>query len=110
MNKKKIISIKNPRLRRIRNSLREIIALEAFKREREIMKEKDALLYDEEGKLKSELPVTELSKLSDEYWNIERALRASIIKCGVCHILDRDMVFVPKFKEWFCIECAKLHS
>ncbi|KKL23475.1 hypothetical protein LCGC14_2425020, partial [marine sediment metagenome] len=80
------ISIKNPKLQKIRNNLRLIILKECSKRKTEIMDEEHDLKYDENGKyIKiSEDKVPILQELTKKWWDIERPLRASIIKCPIC--------------------------
>ena len=33
------------------------------------------------------------------------ALRRSICKCPLCTNSDKDMVYIPEHKSWYCIEC-----
>ncbi len=59
--------------------------------------------YDNEGIQKK------AKELNDQWWDIERPLRASILLCPACFQSDKDMTYNPVRKEWYCTECyAKL--
>ena len=44
-------------------------------------------------------------ELKEDWWAIEKALNNSICKCPSCFSSNRDMVFNPVLKQWFCISC-----
>lgn len=46
--------------------------------------------------------------LDDQYWAIERPLRASILLCPVCFKSDKDMTYNPVRKTWYCTECYEV--
>ncbi|MFX1328807.1 MAG: hypothetical protein ACFE91_11825 [Promethearchaeota archaeon] len=85
MHKKRSIKINNPYLRRIRNNLRNLIITACSV-------EKSNILDKAE-------------ESEDEYWAIERPLRASILLCPACFKSDKDMTYNPLRKEWYCTEC-----
>ncbi|KKL60616.1 hypothetical protein LCGC14_2203540 [marine sediment metagenome] len=103
------ISIKNPKLQRIRNNLRLIILKECAKKKSEISDQKHDLTHDKNGKYikisGDKVPI--LQELTDKWWDIERPLRASIIKCPMCNKHNKDMTYHKKSKTWFCVEHYK---
>ena len=83
MRDQRLIALKDPRLRKIRNSLRKIIFL----------KKADLL---------------ENYYIGDNWparWNIEWPFKASICSCSICGKIDRDMVYDGKSRKWNCVEC-----
>lgn len=84
MRDQRLIAIKNPQLRRIRNSLRQIIFL----------KKKDLLSK------------TDLN--SSTWWALNRPFYASICCCSICRAIDKDMVYDAKAHKWNCTECNKI--
>ncbi|MHA1197051.1 MAG: hypothetical protein ACTSRH_14745 [Promethearchaeota archaeon] len=110
INKRRRIIIKNPQLRRIRNSLRQVIELEALRREEKLMDKKHSMMLDKSGKYfggDRKKIIKAARKLTKKIWEIERPLRDSIIECAVCGHSDRDMEYIPEEKAWFCLDCAQ---
>lgn len=104
MDKKRAIIIRNPCLRRVRDSFREVILRACSASQKKIHEKKQELGLnrssygdDEYGRLSSEL--------SRRWEGIERPLRASILLCPVCFQADKDMVCNPVRKKWYCTEC-----
>ncbi len=83
MRDQRLIAIKDPRLRKIRNSLRKIISLKEI-----------------------ELLEKDLSGVN--WWGLEHPFKASICACGFCGKIDRDMVYDGKTRKWNCVECNKI--
>ena len=102
MNKKKTIALKDPRLRAIRNSLREVINLTVLEERRKLfgsMKKQDKNTKDGyELYCKLHAKRDELSKNRKE----------SIIECPACNCIDRDMRYNPYDSAWYCVDCYKL--
>jgi len=103
------ISIRDPKLQEARNNMRLIILKECAKRQMEISDQEHNLKYDKNGNYvrPSEEEIEILKHLSDKWWDIERPLRASIIKCPICSKHNRDMTYHKKSKTWFCEEHYK---
>ena len=103
------ISVKDPRLRKIRNNIRLIILNEASRRRSEIRDQKHDLTHGEDGKLvRTTLETDEiLQDLTDKWWDIERPLRASVVKCAGCNNNNRDVMYHRKSRSWFCVRCYK---
>jgi len=83
MRDQRLIAIKDPRLRKIRNSLRKII----------LLKEIELLEKDFSGV---------------NWWGLEHPFKASICSCSFCGKIDRDMVYDGKTRKWNCVECNKI--
>lgn len=103
------ISIKDPRLQKMRNNLRLIILKECAKRKSEISDQKHALTHDKNGNSVriSEETIEILQNLTDSWWEIERPLRASIVKCATCGKHNKDMTYYKKSRTWYCVGCYK---
>ncbi|KKK43926.1 hypothetical protein LCGC14_0957690 [marine sediment metagenome] len=103
------ISIKDPKLQRMRNSLRLIILKECSKRQMEISDREYYLTHDKNGNYVriSEETSKILQNLSDKWWEIERPLRASIVKCATCGKHKKDMTYYKKSHTWYCVDCYK---
>jgi len=82
---KRTIIIKDPHLKKIRNNLRRVIISACSV-------EKSKSLDTETGD-------------ESKFWAIERPLRASILLCPACFQSDKDMIYNPVRKEWYCLEC-----
>ena len=48
-------------------------------------------------------------KLNRESEKLECILDRSICKCPACRRSDRDMIFNPVTKVWFCVHCYELN-
>ncbi len=84
MRDQKLVSIKDPRLRKIRNSLRQIISLKVGE-----------LLHN--------------SDLSGPvWWGLMHPFKSSICSCSFCGKIDRDMVYDGKARKWNCVRCNKI--
>jgi len=103
------ISIKDPRLQKIRNNIRLVILNECSRRKSEISDQKHDLTHDKNGKYVRISPETSeiLQNLTDKWWDIERPLRASTVKCAGCNNNNKDMTYHRKSRSWFCARCYK---
>ncbi len=82
---------------------------ECAERQMEISDQEHNLKHDKNGKYihPSEEKIEILKRFSDKWWDIERPLRASIVKCPICSKHNRDMTYHKKSKTWFCVEHYK---
>ncbi len=48
-----------------------------------------------------------IQELTDEWWEIERPLRASIVQCPGCNKHKKDMTYHLKSRTWYCVQCYK---
>ncbi|KKK42876.1 hypothetical protein LCGC14_1101390 [marine sediment metagenome] len=101
MKRKRVIRIKDPHLQKIRNNLRGLI-LDAASEKMSQLRELDTY-YEHLGEKEKAHEVTK------EVQEILVALKKSICMCEVCGTTKEDMIYVPKYKSWFCIACAKMN-
>jgi hypothetical protein len=109
---KKPIIIKNEKLRKIRDNLRQLWINAAVEKKMELRNRQRELLDEEVKGCKSTIEAKqEYKRLEKEKWSIERPLRRSICECQICNKDDRDMVYTPVIKAWFCTKCyAQQHK
>lgn len=107
MKHKREIRIRNPRLRALRNALREVLYLE--------WNERGCAIIDAQSDiLGTKLPQNEKLKLHAE---LEKKLKEnkilimpSILICGWCHHRDRDAIYNQSNRQWFCPDCYNKHK
>ncbi|MHA1329413.1 MAG: hypothetical protein ACTSRH_19230 [Promethearchaeota archaeon] len=88
MNRKYVLRIKNPRLRRFRDNLRKVLYL-AWQRELERLE----TLMD--------------NIRENPYLSMEK----SIVYCQACWRIDMDMIYNPLMRMWYCSDCYReLHE
>ena len=104
------ISIKDPKLQKIRNNLRLIILNACSDRKSEISAQKHELRFDKDGHyIRSDDDTHKIiQELTNKWWEIERPLRASIVKCPICGKHNKDMTYHRKSGTWFCVEHYKV--
>ncbi len=109
MKKKRTISIKDPKLRKIRNNLRLLLIRATSAEWRKYFDEQHRLNTDLDGNIRnlSESKKPRTAELTRKMNEIKRIVEASIIQCPVCRKIDKDMIFNPELKEWYCIQCYR---
>ena len=109
MKKKRTISIRDPKLRRIRGNLRLLLIQETNAQLKLYFDESHKLSTDLSGNIRnlSESKKPRAAELTRKMSEINRMVEESIIQCPVCRKIDRDMTFNPELKEWYCTECYK---
>ncbi len=108
MKLKRTISIQDPYLRRIRNNIRSLLIEACGEYQGKIQTEKQRLRKFDDYYDNKDIQKT-AKELNDQWWEIERPLRASILLCPACFQSDKDMTYNPVRKEWYCTDCyAKL--
>lgn len=95
MKKERAIIIKNPKLQKIRNELRTLLNLWKSDICSSLMKQASHHTMDKERSREFQ---EKISKIRLQY-------KLSICVCLHCGNSDRDMIFVPKMRQWLCIEC-----
>lgn len=106
MKYKKEIRIGDPHLQSIRNNLREVLWLEWDKRGLNIKK---AQLHMLDSELSQEEKLALHDSLESEYKLNKRLIKPSIIMCGWCHQRNKDAIFNPSNRQWFCPDCYQEH-
>ncbi len=99
MKEKRTICVRNAKLRKIRFGLRVLLVREAEKRILSKNAEEADLLRS------AEYSDEKYSKLYDEEIQLRKLLKASICSCATCSDMEKDHVFVPKTREWYCEKC-----
>lgn len=97
--KNKVCSIRDPRLRQIRENLRRIIA---FPVQEKIDSLKWIIINNyKDGK---DTP----SEVKENLRNLESSLKKSTIVCPICHYkgIERDVFYNSLLKEWYCTDCV----
>ncbi len=97
--KKRTITIKDPRLQRIRNSLRYIISEASISESGRLVQKKSKTSIDD-----SERPV-----LTDKIDKLDAAWEKSICVCSICGSRTSDMTRNPEGGSWYCVKCYQEH-
>jgi len=98
--RKKVIRIKDPYLRKIRYNLRMLI-IKAVEVKNSQLRKEFSRLYKMGNK-------EEAHKVNKEIQKNTSDLGRSICVCEVCGTAKEDLLYIPKYKSWFCVACAKL--
>lgn len=112
MKDKRIVSIRDPRLRKIRDELREVLFQARRAELRKIRDEMEEIDSNEEG---DSIPMDELTpsqlKRFRELQRLESKNREigkkSICMCYNCGRADQDMYYNHPYRAWFCVDCVK---
>ncbi|KKM67324.1 hypothetical protein LCGC14_1472250 [marine sediment metagenome] len=99
--KKRTITVKDPRLQRIRNSLRYIISETAIAESRKLIREESRLSLDHDKE--------RISVLSDKIDKLDAAWKKSICTCSICGSRTSDMTRNPEGGSWYCVKCYQEH-
>ncbi len=105
-----VIKISNPFLKLVRDNLRALILSAINDKKGKLYNRRKNLLFNEKGVkiLVSDLGPQDLAlyeELGEEWWELERRLRRSILLCPLCNSTRKNMVYNPKEDAWFCVEC-----
>ncbi len=114
MKKKRTITIRDPRLRKVRNGLRNLLMLAEAAEEKRILNKKQKLYnvdgFWDEDHINYKKLNREARKLNSQLNSLSYAYNASIIFCPVCREIDKDMTYNPVSNKWFCIECYNFNQ
>lgn len=106
MKHKREIRIKSLRLQALRNDLREILWLEWDGRARAIIRAQSELF----GTGLSQSEVLKFRRgLEAELGENRIIMKSSIVMCGWCHHRDKDAIYNPSNRQWFCPDCYNEH-
>ncbi len=97
--KKRTITIKDPRLQRIRNSFRYIISEAASAERGKLIEEKS----------ETDINDPKLQVLIDESGKLNSAWEKSICVCSICGSRTSDMTRNPEGGSWYCVKCYQEH-
>jgi hypothetical protein len=110
MRDKRAIIIKDPKLRKIRNGLRDILLEAVLVKSKSIRDQMQNLKKSSDGVSRSirDLSPDELGQYRD-YQEQQSELRMlsqrSICMCISCGKGDRDMIYNKSYDAWYCTEC-----
>ncbi len=109
MKRARTIIIRDPKLRKCRNSLRKILILENVARGNKNSARRKEIRFDKNGRFRSltTKEEEEINRLFRESRKYSASLRDSICFCECCLSTDKDMSYVPRFRRWFCVDCSK---
>jgi hypothetical protein len=108
VNKKVVIRIKDPKLKKIRNNLRNLWLARARDDSRKLQESVRKIKHDENGVYKKYLTAAEVEvvrRLNREINIISEMKDNSICKCRRCIRTDQDMTYNPHDGAWYCVEC-----
>lgn len=114
MRDKRIIKIRNFRLRKIRNELRLLWHSVSSSQWNKITDELEEMMFDKNDGhrvLISERSPENLKyyrSLQDERNQLRENIRMSICECASCGRADRDMYYNKTYDAWWCADCAGL--
>ena len=94
MDKKRKITIKHPRLRKIRYELRSLLRLVWLDRRRE--------LHEQHRKAES---IEEMQQISWKIQSLDRAADKHPIGCTLCGDREADLIYNPNDSSWYCERC-----
>jgi len=95
--KKRTISIKNSKLRIIRDALRQLISEAAIVKRGELLRKKSDLSLEHDRE--------EIEYLADKIDKLYTTWKKSITICPLCGSRTSNMTFNPVHKSWLCTEC-----
>ncbi len=101
--KKKIRSLKNPQLRKIRYELRTLFFLVYKRRYRDLNVELGKIRVN--NSLSFDGRTERLKKLIKERENLDISFRQYPINCSLCGNRMEDLIQDPCSLFWFCIDC-----
>ena len=112
MKDKRIISVKDPKLRKIRDGLRMLLVQASSAEWNKIYDEMEGLRFDkDENRISvddwtpSQLKrFRELQRLKNEN---RKMGEKSICMCFNCGKSDQDMYYNYPYRAWFCVECVE---
>jgi len=110
---KRIISIKDSKLRRIRNEMREVLNCFLEAEWKNAFNNQKRFLYNIDGKRRTidDMSSEELQHfrmLQQKQNEIRKIGDHSICTCYTCGKPDQDMYYNHPYRAWFCVECANL--
>jgi len=114
MRDKRAIVLKNPKLQKIRNNLRDLLLKAVSVKWNALFDDMNRLRFDSNGIRRtiddfSEEEVKYFRRLQKEQAKLKDIQRRSILMCISCGVSDRDMVYNKSYDGWYCTECYDMH-
>jgi len=110
--KRRLITIKDPRLQKIRNNLMLLLLKWKSRQWNQLHDIYAKIRFDENRNVRDlsdneQQQVKDLRKRMNE---IDRIVNHSICKCTTCSQTDKDMYYNPFTARWYCVECVINYS
>jgi len=99
MDKKRKITVKHPRLRKIRYELRSLLQKVVLDR-----------LDELSDNLRKANSVEEMQKISWRQQDLERGLVKHPLGCKLCGDRDVDLIYNPNTSRWYCERCYEFQQ
>jgi len=100
---KKIHSLKDPTLRKIRYGFRSLLHLFHKEKGKDYLIERSKIREDKS--LSNDQRDIKMRKIRKKREELASAYRTSPISCGWCSNTMDDLVFSPNHQNWFCVTC-----
>lgn len=110
MRDKRAIVIKNPKLQKIRNNLRNLIIQTYHSQWKKIHDKWRSYLFNSDGSRRdiddlSSIELVQFRDLQEQENQLSNSLDRSILICAACGKGERDMVYNKAYNTWYCTEC-----
>ena len=108
MKNKRIIKIKNPKLQKLRNNLREIWLAALASQWRKYFDELEKVEKTERGYWRKNYTQKQLERedeLVEKQRELDRLEDSSICKCPSCNASEKDMIYNRPLEMWYCTSC-----
>ncbi|MHA1748947.1 MAG: hypothetical protein ACTSYF_09950 [Promethearchaeota archaeon] len=106
--KVRIIKLKDPKLRKLRLSLRQVLLKESKKRLLALLDEEKRFLLMDHSRGYDHEYINYLRSITNQKNKLRNELSASIVVCAVCRDIENDHIFSPRDKVWYCLECYNI--
>lgn len=104
---KRLIALKDPRLRKIRTQLRNLLR-QAFEDHSSRLDELiEKIRYDES--LEYEVKKRRIQQIYQEGEELKRAFLHSVVGCRLCGKTELDLIYNPVLNTWFCEGCYEFN-
>jgi len=112
---RRLITIKDPLLQKIRNNLRLLLLKWKSNLWNQLWTEQEKIDRDANGKTRkiesfSPEEKVKFKMIRAQMREIDRIVNYSICKCTTCSQTDKDMYYHPYTARWYCVECVINYS
>lgn len=101
--KKRVHSLIDPKLRKIRYGFRSLLRLLYKEKGEDYLIERSKILEDKT--LSNDQQNFKLRKIRRKSEELASVFRTSPVSCGWCSDMMEDLVFSPNHQNWFCVTC-----
>lgn len=104
---KRLIALKDPRLRKIRTELRNLLRQAFEDHSSRLHKQIERIRAD--SSLKYEDRKGKILQIYQEKQELKRAFLHSVAGCGLCGKTELDLIYNPILNKWFCEGCYEFN-